>query len=344
MVTVCKNEVRAKAAGIWDRIIATLAPSIAPALEKPGLRHIDCPMHGGNNDFRVFRDVCDTGGGICTCGSWADGFGLIGAVNGWSFHQTLQEVGGLLLGNSPQLTPATAKPVRQVDTAREDRAIRHRLTAIWRGSIPLSDPAAEPARLYLAGRGLDADVNAVRFHPTLAYHDGGVLVGNYPALVALVLSPDGLPVSIHRTFLTATGQKADVVAPKKLCSHPSDRPLQGAAIRLYPAERTLAVAEGIETAMAVTRLSRVPCWATITAGLMEQFVPPPGVEKVLIFADKDRPTKFHPQGHGQEASRALAERLWKMGIKAGVRLPPVEIPEGKKGIDWLDCWNQKHVA
>lgn len=343
-MTICKKEVKEKAAGIWDRIIATLAPSIAVALEKPGLRHIDCPMHRGANDFRVFRDVCDSGGGVCTCGTWPDGFGLISAVNGWSFHQTLLEVGGLLLGNTPHLTPATAKPVRQNDTAREDRAIRYRLTAIWKGSILLSDPAAEPARLYLSGRGLDPDVAAVRFHPALAYHDGGVLTGHHPALVALVVSPDGLPVCIHRTFLTADGLKADVVAPKKLCSHPSDRPLQGAAIRLYPAGSTLAVAEGIETAMAVTKLTGIPCWATITAGLMEKFVPPPGVEKVLIFSDKDRPSEHHPSGHGQESSRILAESMWKMGIKAGVRLPPIDIPDGKKGIDWLDCLNQRKVA
>jgi hypothetical protein len=32
----------------------------------------------------------------------------------------------------------------------------------------------------------------------------------------------------------------------------------------------------------------------------------------------------------------LAERLWKCGIQAGVELPPIDIPDGKKGIDWLD--------
>ena len=96
------------------------------------------------------------------------------------------------------------------------------------------------------------------------------------------------------------------------------------------------MAEGIETALAVTEMTGIPCWATVTAGLMAEFVPPPGIKRVTIFADKDSPSKFHPSGHGQEAAKALAERLWKCGIQAGVELPPGDIPEGRKGIDWLD--------
>lgn len=340
-MAICKTDIRAKASGRWDQIILSLAPSIAEALDKPGLNHIDCPMHRGKNDFRVFRDVADSGGGVCTCGTWPDGFGLISAVNGWSFYETLLEVSNFIDGHRSSLRVAVAKPHRPVDTIREDRSIRNRLTTIWKGGISLDSPAAEPARLYLAGRGLDLDISSVRFHPALAYHDKGILTGHHPALVALVKSPEGLPVCIHRTYLSSDGFKAAVESPKKLCSHASDRPMKGAAIRLYEAGSTLAVAEGIETAMAVTKLSGIPCWATLTAGIMETFIPPPGVEKVLIFADKDRPSKYHPKGHGQESSRILAEALWKRGIKAGIKLPPFEIPDGQKGLDWLDLLNQQ---
>lgn len=343
-MAICKHELKAKAEGMWDQILIALAPKIADALDKPGLRHIDCPMHGGTNDFRVFRDVSTSGGGVCTCGTWPDGFGLLSALNGWSFKETLEEVSRKIMGETPQLSPVPAKPARRIDTASEDRAIRSRLTAIVRGSVPISDPSAELGRRYLVGRGLDPNEVALRFHASLAYYEAKVFVGHFPAIVALVKSPLGMPVSIHRTYLSTEGRKADVGSPKKLCEHASDRPLQGAAIRLYPAGRTLAVAEGIETAMAVTKLTGVPCWATMTAGLMEKFVPPSGVEKVLIFADKDRPSRYHPQGHGQEASRKLAENLWKIGVKAGVRLPPLDIPDGQKGIDWLDCLKEEQVA
>lgn len=335
---VSKDAVKARAAGAWDRILLELSPAIASALDRPGLVHIDCPIHGGRKDFRVFRDVAETGGGVCTCGTWPDGFALIGAVNGWSFKETLSEVGRLVLGDKPTLSPVS-RITRKRDTAREDAAIRQRLTALWRGSFSLTKKEAEPGRTYLVNRGLmlPAGLQGVRYHPAMAYYDEeGKLAGRFPGLLALVTAPDGQPVTIHRTFLSADGRKAPVASPKKLCAHAACRPLQGASIRLFPAAETLAVAEGIETALAVTQLSGIPCWATVSAGLMEQFVPPPGVRMVRIFADRDSPNKGHPQGHGQEAAEKLARRLTESGVAAKIELPPMPIPVGRKGVDWLD--------
>jgi phage/plasmid primase-like uncharacterized protein len=342
--SICRHEVKQKASGNWDSIIVKLAPSLASALERPGT-HVDCPMHGGKMDFRVFRNVADTGGGVCTCGTYPDGFSLIGAANDWSFKDALAEVGRLILGDKSVLTPRAVQP-RKHDTAKEDLAIRQGLSALWQGSIAPHASAAEPFRRYLSGRGLKwpQNIQGIRFHPSLAYYQDGILKGRHPGFIALVSAPDGTPVTIHRTYLTAEGKKAEVDAPKKLCPHPSDRPLMGAAIRLFAATDTLAVAEGIETALAVTEQTGIPCWATVTAGIMAEFIPPAGVEKVLIFADRDRPSKYHPEGHGQESARILAERLWKSGIKAGVRMPPMPIPDDKKGIDWLDCLVHKVVA
>lgn len=332
-----KKEVKAKANGIWDRIASQLAPSILPAIDHPGLVHIDCMMHGGNGDFRVYRDFQDSGGGVCTCGNWPDGIALIGAVNDWTFKDALSEIGRLVLGDKPQLQPVR-REARRRDTAKEDAAIRQRLTALWSNGISFRSAEAKAAWMYLVGRGLKIPRNlqSVRFHPSMAFYEKGQLVGHFPGLMACVSAPDGSPVTIHRTFLTEDGHKAPVESPKKLCPHASNRPLQGAAIRLFPATDTLAVAEGIETALAVTEMTGIPCWATVTAGLMAEFVPPPGIKRVTIYADKDSPSKFHPKGHGQEAATMLAERLWKNGIQAGVELPPIDIPEGKKGIDWLD--------
>lgn len=334
---ICKKEVKAKAAGMWDRIIQSLAPSISSALDHPGLVHIDCPMHGGSGDFRVYRDVVDSGGGVCTCGNWPDGIALIGAVNDWTFKDSLSEIGRMILGDKPQLTPVH-REARKRDTARENAAIRHRLVALWNGGLSIKSADARIAWMYLVSRGLKLPRNlqSVRFHPSMAYYEKGELVGHFPGFMACVMSPDGTPVTIHRTFLSEDGRKAPVESPKKLCPHASYRPLQGSAIRLFPATDTLAVAEGIETALAVTEMTGIPCWATVTAGLMAEFVPPPGIKRVTVFADKDSPSKFHPSGHGQEAAKALAERLWKCGIQAGVELPPGDIPEGRKGIDWLD--------
>lgn len=326
--SVSKDEVKAKAQGMWGHILTTLAPAIAPALAKPGLQHIDCPMHGGKGDFRVYRDVEQTGGGVCTCGNWPDGFALIGQVNGWSFKETLAEVSRVVLGEPPTAVPYV--PAKR-DTAQEDEAIRQRLTALWKGSFPLKGDAAS---MYLRNRGLvvPRSLQHVRHHPSMAYYEGGQLLGHFPGLLACVTSQDGTPVTLHRTYLSQDGQKAQVASPKKLCSHTSYRSLKGAAIRLFPVQDTLAVAEGIETSLAVTELTGIPCWATVTAGLMAEFLPPPQVKKVIIFGDKDAPNKAHPQGHGQEAAKLLAKRLWTLGVQTSIRIPPGEL----SGVDWLD--------
>jgi hypothetical protein len=168
------------------------------------------------------------------------------------------------------------------------------------------------------------------------FYEKDDLVGKFPGIIARVMSAEGKPVSIHRTFLTHEGQKAPVDSPKKLCKLPSDQTLQGAAIRLFKAGPTLAVAEGIETSLAVTQMTGTPCWATVSAALMAEFIPPKGVTKLVVYADKDRPVRYHPKGHGQEAAMVLVHRMWKLGIQARIELPPCQIPEGKKGIDWLD--------
>ena len=63
---------------------------------------------------------------------------------------------------------------------------------------------------------------------------------------------------------------------------------------------------------------------------MSQFVPPPSVKAVRIWADKDR------SNGGQEAAAALKKRLWEMGIKAQILLPDMPIPDGAKSADWND--------
>lgn len=66
------------------------------------------------------------------------------------------------------------------------------------------------------------------------------------------------------------------------------------------------------------------------------FRPPQGVERVIVFADKNRPTKQHPEGHGQEAARKLVENLWTLGLKASLAIPPSPIPDDAKDVDWCD--------
>jgi phage/plasmid primase-like uncharacterized protein len=329
------HDIKVRAAGRWDHILSALAPQLLPALNHPG-RHTTCPIHGGKSDFRVYRDVAETGGGICTCGSWPDGFALLGACNDWLFPHTLQEVARFLLGPEP-IVPVQSGP-RGKPAHQDSNIIRANLKRFWDSAQKSGQEMEEVLWLYFFRRGLRTSpltLRDIRYHPQAFYHSDGAGVSKFPAMLACVRDLDGNPVSIHRTFLTKEGEKAPVEFPKKLM--PTAGCLKGAAIRLAPTGKDLAVAEGIETSIAVMEMTRMPCWCVLNAGLMAHFVPPPGVEHLHIFADRDRPSKQHPGGHGLESARALAKRIRESGsVEVSVALPPLPIPEGQKGVDWLD--------
>lgn len=334
------QEVKELASGRWVTILGALAPQLRPALDRAG-RHVPCPVHGGRDGYRVFRDVAETGGSVCnTCGAFADGFATLMWANGWDFPTTLRAVADYLCAS-----PSAGRPARKVKSepqkGEDDEKRRQALNRVWNESISILDREAEPARLYLARRGISIrPQDALRFHPSLSYYDGTTRVGEFPAIIAMVTGAQGNPVTIHRTYLTPDGKKAPVESPKKLMSYPKDRKIIGGAIRLVEAGPVLAVAEGLETALAVLEGTGLPVWCAVNALLLENFVPPPGVNRVIVFADKDRPTKQHPKGHGQEAARRLVQRLWEMGIKATAIVPQGEIPPGQKSLDWLDILNR----
>lgn len=150
-------------------------------------------------------------------------------------------------------------------------------------------------------------------------------------MIAVVSAPDGRPVSLHRTYLTKQGQKAPVPEAKKLMKGLG---VSGGAIRLYPAGKVLAVAEGIETALAVHCLTGYPTWATVSATLMQKLEVPEYVEHLLIFADNDEPDHLGRRA-GQEAAGILKQRLEEKGIKVTVVLP------SKVGTDFADVWIER---
>src|SRR5690606_39807 len=136
----------------------------------------------------------------------------------------------------------------------------------------------------LARRGISLLLGdkVVRFHPSLPYYDGEHWVGDYPAMLALVSDVAGKPVTIHRTYLTQDGCKSPVESPRKLMRYPSDRTITGGAIRLHEScSPMLAIAEGLETALAVMEGTDLPVWCVINANLLEKFTPPVSTTKIL---------------------------------------------------------------
>jgi len=145
-----------------------------------------------------------------------------------------------------------------------------------------------------------------------------------------VRDPTGKIVGMHRTYLDGRGGKAPVRKAKKEMPRPSEMQTRGGAIRLGEPGAILGVAEGIETALACWTATGIPTWSTLNRVLMEQFMPPAGIEQVVIFADKDR------SGAGQLSAAKLAQRLLTSGQDVVVIQPRPPIPEGASGIDWND--------
>jgi len=204
------------------------------------------------------------------------------------------------------------------------------LRKLYQQSQPLDLWRHYPATRYLRQRGLELALDPpqnLRFCTSLGYWkasgDKPAKVDEFPAILAVIRDPDGHAVGLHRTYVAKDGSgKAPVDPPRKLC--PAARPngYKGAAVRLYSAGEQLAVAEGIETALAVRQVTGRPAWAALSAHAVASVELPPQAHDVLIAADHDQA--------GLDAADRLADRLTREGRTARVAVPD------EPGTDWLD--------
>ena len=316
------------ARGRWPDLLPALGVA-APALTR---RHGPCPGCGGRDRFR-FDNRRDAGDWYCGGGGQpvsGDGFDLLRHVHGWTPAQAVGAVADFL-GLRGETTPAPPRPLPRpatvpgpaADAAGEHKDL-HRLHRLTRESAPLDVHRHALAAAYFESRGLgtlaDDLPQALRYHPALAHwtedaEGRPVQSGAWPALLAVVSGPDGRPVTLHRTWLAEDGRgKAPVTAPRKLCPPVRPGALRGAAVRLYPAAARLALAEGLETALALRlALPDWPVWSCISAGGLAGVVLPPSVREVLVGADFDRA--------GIDAAEALARRLTDEGRTVRIALP-----------------------
>ncbi len=218
-------------------------------------------------------------------------------------------------------------PLAAVRYEREARADAERKSAmarrLWLDAMPLG---GTPAAIYLASRGLKvADRSrALRFHRSVFHGPSGLYI---PAMLALVEGGEGF--AVHRTYLTADGEKA-VVDPVKMtlgaCA--------GGAVRLICGNRSvLAVAEGIESALSIPALDPLltgaSIWAALSASGMRSLRLPSKAGALVIFADGDQP--------GRSAAHALAERAAALGWQ-------VRIADPGDGLDPNDVLRGREVA
>lgn len=322
-------ELKKAMSGKWPDFLLELAPELEAALDNAP-EHVPCPQHGGENGFRLFDDYSETGGGVCnTCGFYRDGFVLLSWLKGWELKRSIAAV-AQWLGTESTREPVVRKP-RPAPVIRDPERAKAAIARVWKECTPIAET---PAERYLEKRGIwRSNMSPIlRFHPGLAYWKGkfpaAKRLGVFPAMVAPVVNARGEVVTLHRTFLQADGSKAPVPEVKKammMCA-----PLNGAAIPLFPAGPVLGLAEGIETSLAVHAIARIPVWSTVNRVLLEQVDLPDAVRHVVIFADKD------VSRDGMLSAETAAERMAAQGRSVEVVCPSQPIPEGAKGLDWLD--------
>lgn len=277
-------------------------------------RHGPCPVCDGRDRFR-FDNKDGRGTFYCSqCGA-GDGFDLLRLVKGWTFKEAAEQV--------KQVVGSIGATKSAPTVSTDDKLAQCK--RVWSESKAVI--AGDPVSLYLARRtGLEVIPTCLRYHPALAYrHDDGSTT-KHPAMLAKVTAPDGTGTALHRTYLTSDGEKANVPMSKKvLGSLPA-----GAAVHLSSACSTLGIAEGIETALSASVAFGLPVWSAISAGGLERWTSPAGVNRVVIFGDNDL------SGTGQAAAWILAKRLIAANVAVDVKIPA--LPG-----DWADKQHQDHI-
>jgi putative DNA primase/helicase len=264
-------------------------------------RHGPCPLCGGKDRFR-FDDRDGSGSYYChQCGAGV-GVILLRKLYGWDFKTACDEIDKIIgRDGSPKKNPTSV-----TDEAKEGA---RRLARIERLLAEAADDRVVSA--FLRKRRIAVTSPALQGHPACPYFDDGKLVGRFPAVVAPILAADGTLESAALIYSAAAPE------PRKKFL-PVVNTINGAAVRLHdPLDGHLGVAEGIATALAATQLFKVPTWAALSDCGMKAWSPPPGVERVTVFADHDR------SHAGQAAAYALAQRLNRAGIVAEVHMPHV---------------------
>jgi putative DNA primase/helicase len=199
------------------------------------------------------------------------------------------------------------------------RRNRGAASSLWAAARPI---ARSPAAGYLLGRGLVIEASGLRYHPRAPYGRGEQAIFR-PAMLAAVRDDIGL-VGVHRTFVELSPPRlADLAVPKRALGR-----LGRGAVRLRPPrDGLLGLAEGIETALAATLLTGVPCWATLGTERFARVALPPSVKRLILFLDND------PGGRRAEKLARDAHR--GSGLEIDASYP------ADAGADWNDVLLQR---
>ena len=260
---------------------------------QPGQHRAPCPEcdHGPRDDALAVRIDCDSAGATWLCHRC-----------GWSR--------GIRLGRrEAPWRPSSGRQERQPIPAQYLTLSPWGLD-LWDACRPIEPGTVAAA--YLARRYCVVPPGDLRWHANL---DDRVSGYRGPALVALVTDVDtGEPVNLHRTWLAQDGAgKAEINKPRRLLKGHRSR----GVIRLWPDTEVtiaLAIGEGIETCLAAAHEGLTPVWATISASNLTAFPILPGIERLTVLCDHDKPNPKTGKRAGHEAALAVIERYTTAGF------------------------------
>lgn len=309
-------------------------------------RNTTCPECG--RDKKFFLVDSDSGATHCATSSCdfhaRDGFATIAAHTGEKYGKVVRKIAedlGLVNATGTKLSQKKefkkAPPARTTMTKSEERYFK----MIMLKSKKLTKKSL--SRKYLISRGIPSSVIDNTYQlaemDSLSYIDEDGNKGRYPCLVSPI-SKDNELIGFHRIYLTSEGKKLGFEETKKPTGN-FPGAYSGARIQLGGAQMddgVYRIAEGVETALAVTAMFGKPCWSTMTAVGIQTFIPPEGCKKVIIYSDLDLSKT------GEIVAAKLAERLQTLNIQIESKMPPAEFWNKQinpKGIDWLDVYNIK---
>lgn len=201
---------------------------------------------------------------------------------------------------------ATRASETVIEPVANERKRTEAALKVWHSSQTIVGSLAE---IYLKSRGIIlAEPPSLRFHPGLKHAAGNT----WPAMVALVThGKTGLPMAIHRTFLTRNGQgKAPVAQTKMMLG-----PCRGGAVRFSECTNVIMVGEGIETCLAVMQATGKPVWAALSTSGLRSLILPSSVLEVMVLADGDAP--------GEAAAQNCAQRWLNEGRRIRIARAPL---------------------
>ena len=146
----------------------------------------------------------------------------------------------------------------------------------------------------------------------------------HPAMLAAVCDRHGAFTAVEVTYLDPNARRSRQVRLSRKTIGPVP---PGSAIRIDEVDEDMVAGEGLFSSLSGSERFALPAWALLSTRNMRSFVPPRGVRRLLIAADR---------GADGEASANIArDRARANGVRAWVEYPP--LPFG----DWNEAAEQK---